>query len=324
MLPSRMPAPVARREPSPPHLSSDVRRGAGIAVALALLAGSCRPDGYVAPPPPEPKVVPAPEGIEELTHRALYGEDLASPALLKPPAEANITPTGLTQLTLKPGTGKTSPGPEDTVVMHYRGWDSQGQRFDDTHDRGKPERVNVATLAPGWSEALSTMVAGEKRRVWIPARLGFGPAPSPDRPLGDVVMEVELLDVIAALPPPEVPPDLTEPPADAKTTSTGLVYKELEAGSGKRTPTRTDRVLVHYSGWDMNGQLFDSSVMRGEPITFGVDEVIPGWTETLQLMQEGDKFRVWIPGNLAYGDTPKAAGVPAGRLCFDVHLIQIL
>lgn len=283
----------------------------------------CRPEGYVAPPPPEPKVVVTPEDPEELRHQALYGEDLASPAMLTPPPDAQITPTGLTQVTLKPGNGKVAPGPDDTVVMHYRGWDMRGQRFDDTHDRGKPDRLRVAALAPGWGEALSTMVSGEKRRVWLPARLGFGPASSPERPVGDVVLEVELLDVIAALPPPEVPPDLTTPPSDAKTTSTGLVYKVMENGQGKRPPTAMDRVLVHYTGWDMSGRMFDSSVARGEPITFGVNEVIPGWTEALQLMHEGDKFRVWIPANLAYGETPKAPGMPAGRLCFDVHLIQI-
>lgn len=293
-------------------------------VSVGAAALACRPDGYVAPPPPEPKAAILPEAREELTHYALYGEDLASPTLLSPPPDAEITPTGLTQLTLKPGTGSVAPGPEDTVLMHYRGWDSRGQRFDDTRDRSKPERVNVATLAPGWAEALSTMVVGEKRRLWIPARLGFGPAPTPDRPAGDIVMEVELLDVIAALPPPDVPPDLKTPPADATKTASGLVYKRMETGQGQRLPKRGDRVLVHYSGWDMSGQLFDSSVVRGEPISFGVDEVIPGWTEALQLMHEGDKLRVWIPGNLAYGDEPKAPGVPAGRLCFDVHLIQIL
>lgn len=297
-------------------------RVATLAATLSALV-SCRPDGYVAPPPAEPKVVITPEDPAELTHQALYGEDLASPTMLTPPPDATITPTGLTQVTLKPGSGKVAPGPDDTVVMHYRGWDMRGQRFDDSHDRGKPDRLKVATLAPGWSEALSTMVTGEKRRVWIPARLGFGPAPTPDRPVGDVVLEVELLDVIAALPPPEVPPDLTTPPADARTTSTGLVYKVMEPGQGKRSPTPMDRVLVHYSGWDMDGRLFDSSVARGEPITFGVNEVIPGWTEALQLMHEGDKIRVWIPASLAYGETPKAPGTPAGRLCFDVHLIQI-
>ncbi len=290
--------------------------------AVASSVG-CRPEGYVAPPPPEPKVVVTPEDPQELRHQALYGEDLASPLVLTPPADAQITATGLTQVTLTPGTGKVAPGPEDTVVMHYRGWDMRGQRFDDTRDRGKPDRVRVANLAPGWSEALATMVAGEKRRLWIPARLGFGPVPAPDRPVGDVVLEVELLDVIAALPPPEVPTDLTAPPADARTTVSGLVYKVLENGQGQRNPKATDRVLVHYSGWDMAGRMFDSSIVRGEPITFGVNEVIPGWTEALQLMHEGDKFRVWIPANLAYGETPKAPGMPAGRLCFDVHLIQI-
>lgn len=292
------------------------------AIALGLSV-SCRPEGYVAPPPAEPKAVVTPEDPDELRHQALYGEDLASPSMLTPPADAEITSTGLTQVTLKPGTGKVAPGPEDTVVMHYRGWDTRGQRFDDTHDRGKPDRLRVSNLAPGWGEALSTMVVGEKRRIWIPGRLGFGPAPTPERPVGDVVLEVELLDVVAALPPPEVPADLTSPPPDARTTATGLVYKVMENGQGQRSPSVTDRVLVHYSGWDMSGRMFDSSVMRGEPITFGVNEVIPGWTEALQLMQEGDRFRVWIPANLAYGETPKAQGMPAGRLCFDVHLIQI-
>lgn len=292
---------------------------------LPLLASlvSCRPDGYVAPPPPPPKALAPTGNAEELTHRALYGEDLASPTILTPPANAQITPTGLTEVTLQPGTGKVAPGPEDTVVVHYRGWDSRGQRFDDTYDRGKPDRLKMATLAPGWAEGLSTMVTGERRRLWIPSRLGFGPAPAPDRPAGDVVLDVELVEVIGALPPPEVPTDLTSPPSDAKTTPSGLVYKVLERGSGQRSPSRSDRVLVHYSGWDMSGRLFDSSVLRGEPITFGVDEVIPGWTEALQLMHEGDQVRVWIPASLAYGETPKAPGMPAGRLCFNVHLLQI-
>ncbi len=266
---------------------------------------------------------PLPDDQAELTHRALFGTDLASPAILKPPADAEITPTGLTQVTLTKGAGETSPLPDDTVVMHYRGWDSQGRRFDDTQTRGQPDRVRVSALAPGWAEALSTMLPGEKRRVWIPARLGFGPVPTPERPNGDVVLDVELVDIVKALPPPEVPPDLTSPPTDAVTTTTGLVYKVLTRGKGERTPNRNERVLVHYSGWDMAGKLFDSSVMRGEPIAFGVDEVIPGWTEALQLMHEGDQIRVWIPGNLAYGDKPDNPNVPAGRLCFDVQLIQI-
>jgi FKBP-type peptidyl-prolyl cis-trans isomerase len=290
---------------------------------LFALVLACRPEGYQPPTEPTPVVDPLPDDQAELTHRALYGTDLASPAILKPSEDAEITPTGLTQVTLTKGNGTTSPGPDDTVVVHYRGWDSQGRRFDDTATRGQPDRIRLSGLAPGWAEALSTMVTGEKRRLWIPARLAFGPVPTPERPNGDVVMDVELVDIVAALPPPEVPPDLTTPPEDAIVTTTGLVYKVLTRGNGQRMPKPSERVLVHYSGWDMNGNLFDSSVMRGEPIAFGVDEVIPGWTQALQLMHEGDHLRVWIPGNLAYGDNPSNPNVPAGRLCFDVQLIQI-
>ena len=80
---------------------------------------------------------------------------------------------------------------------------------------------------------------------------------------------------------------------------------------------------MHYSGWTTNGRMFDSSVVRGEPATFGLDEVIPGWTEGLQMMVEGEKRRFWIPGKLAYGDTPSRPGAPAGLLVFDVELIRI-
>ena len=78
--------------------------------------------------------------------------------------------------------------------------------------------------------------------------------------------------------------------------------------------------MVHYSGWTTDGQMFDSSVMRDEPAEFALDAVIPGWTEGLQLMTEGEKTRFWIPEKLAYKGK---AGFPAGMLVFDVELIKI-
>jgi peptidylprolyl isomerase len=77
---------------------------------------------------------------------------------------------------------------------------------------------------------------------------------------------------------------------------------------------------VHYSGWTTDGKMFDSSVVRGKPATFPLKEVIPGWTEGLQLMAEGEKARLWIPKELAYNDQP---GRPAGMLVFDVELLKI-
>jgi FKBP-type peptidyl-prolyl cis-trans isomerase len=116
------------------------------------------------------------------------------------------------------------------------------------------------------------------------------------------------------------PPDVSEPPADATRTASGLATKVLQAGTGAVHPGPHDGVRVHYTGWRAeDGQMFDSSVQRGEPITFGVDGVIAGWTEGLQLMVVGEKRRLWIPGNLAY-DGRRG---PQGMLVFDVELLEI-
>jgi peptidylprolyl isomerase len=119
------------------------------------------------------------------------------------------------------------------------------------------------------------------------------------------------------------PADVADPPKDGEKTKSGLVTKVLSKGTGTKHPKPEDSVLVHYTGWTKDGKMFDSSVARGKPITFGVSEVIPGWTEGLQLMVEKEKRRFWIPGSLAYGDTPHQPGAPAGQLTFDVELLEI-
>jgi FKBP-type peptidyl-prolyl cis-trans isomerase len=121
----------------------------------------------------------------------------------------------------------------------------------------------------------------------------------------------------------KAPADVGAPPAEAKTTSSGLAYRVLEKGTGTRHPTATSIVEVHYSGWTTDGKLFDSSLSRGQSATFPLDGVISGWTEGLQLMVEGEKARFWIPGKLAYGDKPNGRGAPFGTLVFDVQLLAI-
>ena len=108
-----------------------------------------------------------------------------------------------------------------------------------------------------------------------------------------------------------------------KVTESGLQYMVLKEGNGAK-PGPTDTVTVHYTGTLIDGKVFDSSVERGEPATFPLNRVIPGWTEGLQLMSEGSKYRLFIPSELAYGE--KGAGddiLPNSTLIFDVELIKV-
>ncbi len=124
----------------------------------------------------------------------------------------------------------------------------------------------------------------------------------------------------AAIPAPS---DVAAPPADAEKSASGLASKVLAKGTGTKKPKPADKVTVHYTGWTKDGKMFDSSVQRGEPTTFGLDGVIKGWTEGLQLMVEKEKRRFWIPADLAYGDKPSRPGAPTGQLTFDVELLTI-
>jgi FKBP-type peptidyl-prolyl cis-trans isomerase FklB len=107
------------------------------------------------------------------------------------------------------------------------------------------------------------------------------------------------------------------------TTASGLQYEVLVKGKGKKTPTATDKVKVHYHGTLTNGVVFDSSVDRDEPITFGLTQVIPGWTEGLQLMTVGSKYKFYIPSHLGYGSQQAGSIPPYSVLIFEVELLGI-
>ena len=106
------------------------------------------------------------------------------------------------------------------------------------------------------------------------------------------------------------------------TTPSGLKYRKVKEGNGKK-PKATDRVKVHYTGTLIDGTKFDSSVDRGEPIVFRLNEVIPGWTEGLQLMDEGSKYMLYIPYNLGYGEQQAGSIPPGSTLIFEVELLEI-
>jgi FKBP-type peptidyl-prolyl cis-trans isomerase len=228
-----------------------------------------------------------------------------------PPADAVKTASGLATKVITPGNGKDRPAAADLVRVHYTGWKTDGSMFDSSVTKGKPAVFPVNRVIAGFSEGLQLMVPGEKRRLWIPESLAYKGVREPK---GMLVFDVELFDM-----PNRPPADVKAAPGDAKKTASGLAYKVVTQGSGGQHPKSSSEVTVHYTGWTTDGKMFDSSVVRGQPATFKLDGVIPGWTEGLQLMVEGEKARFWIPEKLAY----KGQSPPYGMLVFDVELIQI-
>ncbi len=251
----------------------------------------------------------------------------ALPEELTAPDSAERSESGLATQILQKGGGGEKPGPADIITAHFTGWLEDGTLLESTVMNGKPAQFKLNQVSiKGWVEGLQLMTKGEKRRFWIPAALGFGENPPPGAPTGNLIFDFELLEFQAApkaAEPIPAPDDVASAPSDSETSKSGLSSKLLTPGSGSKHPAETDEVLVHYTGWTTDGKMFDSSVARGEPISFPLNGVIAGWTEGVQLMVEGEKRRFWIPGKLAYGDTPSRPGAPVGTLVFDVELIKI-
>jgi peptidylprolyl isomerase len=247
-------------------------------------------------PPPAAKPIPAPSDVAAA------------------PADATKTASGLSSKILQKGSGKVRPTEIDLVTVQYTGWTTDGKMFDSSFSRPTASTFPVSRVIKGWGEGVQLMVVGEKRRFWIPQDLAY--KGQPDRPKGLLVFDVELMEIVAS--PRVPPPDVAAAPADAISTKSGLAYKVLRPGTGTVHPLMNSRVTVHYTGWTTDGKMFDSSVERGSPIAFGLNEVIEGWGEGVQLMVTGEKTRFWIPEKIAYkGQEPK------GTLVFDVELIAI-
>jgi FKBP-type peptidyl-prolyl cis-trans isomerase len=246
-------------------------------------------------------------------------ESLPAPSdVTAAPADAQKTPSGLAYKILKPGEGDAMPSSYSEVEVHYTGWTTDGEMFDSSVTRGEPASFPLGRVIPGWTEGLQLMKKGEKTRFWIPEELAYKGRPG--APAGMLVFDVELLSFTTPPAPPPAPADVAGPPANASKTASGLAYVVLNKGPGGASPEAADKVDVNYTGWTTDGEMFDSSIPREKPATFGVNRVIPGWTEGLQLMQEGDSYRFWIPTEIAYNG---AQGKPAGMLVFDVELLKV-
>jgi FKBP-type peptidyl-prolyl cis-trans isomerase len=243
----------------------------------------------------------------------------------KPPDKAIALKQGIKYVVLRPGTGKDTIRPYDSTAFVFTVWDHDGRMLETNEARERPKSQQPVHQAPGMTEMLTAMTAGERVRFWVDAEkmvsVGRGPGGVQH---GLVCYELEVRqNTKAEHEPPPTPPDVAKPPADAKKTPKGVFYKVIAAGPGRdpRHPTENDTVKVNYTGWTTDGKMFDSSFLTGNAATFSLHGVIAGWTDGIPMMTTGDKMRFWIPEELAYKSQPNK---PQGMLVFDVELLEIV
>lgn len=249
-------------------------------------------------------------------------------------ADVKTTASGLQYEVLSEGpAGGVSPKATDLVDVHYVGTLIDGLEFDSSRARGAAARFPLNQVIPGWTEGVQLMSEGDRYRFYVPAELAYGEQGTPGGPIGPneaLIFDVELLKVTNAERNLEGASKFLADngkKSGVKTTGSGLQYEVLTEGkAGGKQPTDASKVSVHYEGRLVSGTVFDSSYARGEPIEFPLNAVIPGWTEGVQLMSEGDKYRLYIPPALGYGaeGTPGGPIGPNEALIFDVELLKVV
>jgi peptidylprolyl isomerase len=236
-----------------------------------------------------------------------------------PPAEATTTPSGIAMRVLKAGRGVRHPQPNDCVKVHFTAWKRDGSFLSDTRQWGDPQNQCLAMALPGVAEALATMVVGEQLRVWVPARLTFTGDEEDRAAQVDATFDLELFEIVKA---PPTPAHLTSPPSTAQKRASGLAVEVLRRGKGKQRPSDQNQVKLDFSGWTTDGRLVESSVMAHHPAIFPMSGVMPGWREALAQMVVGDKVRLWIPRDLAFGPHPRRRQ-PKGDFVYELELLEI-
>jgi len=212
----------------------------------------------------------------------------------------------------------------DTVVMHYTGKLEDGTKFDSSHDRNTPFRfeLGIGRVIKGWDEGVALLHVGDKATFIIPPELGYGSRKTGAIPANStLIFDVELLEISK---PIKIEPFNLEGKAKI-TTDSGLEFILVEKGHGKKA-TSGYTVSVHYTGFLDDGSIFDSSLKRSQPFEFtlGMKQVISGWDEGVAMMREGDKARLVIPFQLAYGERGYPGVIPPkATLTFDIELLEV-
>jgi len=260
--------------------------------------------------------------MESNSHMA-YAADKVQPGAVDKdaPEEFTATKSGLKYRVRRKGEGK-KPTAKDTVSVHYKGWLDNGKEFDSSYARGESIEFPLNGVIKGWTEGMQLVGKGGMIELEIPSALGYGDRGAPPDIPGKATLHfiVELLEVTA---PPEPGPTDKDAPKEFTTTKSGLKYRVLRKSDGVK-PKASNTVTVHYKGTLDDGSQFDSSYDRGQPASFPLGRVIPGWTEGMQLVGKGGMVELEIPFELAYGEEGRPPVIPPkATLHFIVELLEV-
>ncbi len=296
---------------------------------LALAACGEKAEEKASTPDPAAEAAAAAAEQEKIAAESLA----ASLAFLEENAKregVQVTSSGLQYMVLEEGAeGGLLPNSVDMVDVHFVGTLIDGVEFDSSRARGAAARFRLNEAMLGMVEGLKLMTEGDRYRFFIPAELTRGEGEDPEGFNRALIYDVELLkvhDLLRNKQQSEAFLEVNAKEEGVSTTASGLQYKVLIKGpEGGKSPTESDTVKVDYQGTLINGTEFDSSYARGEPAEFPLNRVIAGWTEGVQLMSEGDKFRFFVPAPIGYGEdgTPGGPIAPNEALIFDVELIEV-
>lgn len=231
-----------------------------------------------------------------------------------PPPSALTTPSGVRSVVVRPGAGTTRPRPFDHVVFHYTAWDASGRMIDSSEARKRPSDSVGFRHGRGLEEILGLMVAGERRRAWVPAPLvELAPPAEPQ----SLCYEVELISVEPLPAPPAAPP--ATPPATAATTADGVRWIAVGPASGPR-PAADAQVSLRFTAWRADGRLVDSSIPFGRTLDAPLAKLYASWIPVVAELTVGQRALLWVPAAVTAAATPSR---PPGELRFELELVAI-
>ncbi|HEY5937896.1 MAG TPA: FKBP-type peptidyl-prolyl cis-trans isomerase [Kofleriaceae bacterium] len=280
-----------------------------VLVSLIVAAGACdRADDKKLKPLPRSTTKPGEPVIDQVT----------PPLDLKqPPADATKTESGLVIKHLKTNPSGAPIAKNDVVMVNYTGWrQSSGKTFYSSFARGQAMPLNLTTSAAGFREGMQLMKQGEKAMLWMPPAIAYkGPLP---KDADTLVFEVEVASINPA---PALPAELAAP-ATAQTTKSGAKYTVVKPGTGTEKPRYYDTVTFHYTAWDKDGRMFDTTEMRKHPVTEAPFRRALVMEEILTAMTVGQRTRFWVEAAKLESGKP-LPGMPTGIVTYEVELVQL-